>query len=199
MRSLPVETCPLTRERVERRMRNNKLAALAATVSLIAGSVIVLGNQNTDVLAEPAKSVVFNFDNPPIVLTHPFVTIAGEYTAPGDSLRVIMQWEQPKDGLGNADSTIFTFASTKSGVFQRANFQLAANVKARRKFGPTVLADTFKLLKPAIGDSVIFTVDTIYQCRKGACSVPGSAAWGYVRTAAPPSMTFIKVSVDSFP
>lgn len=170
---------------------------VGVTIGVIAGSL--MEHRDNAAQAETPASVVFNFDNPPVTLTHPFVTITGDIPAPFDSLRVVMQWEQPTDGGGNADSTIFNFSSTKPVLFQRANFQLAANTKARRKFSGAVIADTFKLAKPAIGDSVIFTVDTIFQCRKGACSVPGSAGWGYRRSAAPPSMTFIKVTVDSFP
>lgn len=170
---------------------------VGVTIGALAGTL--MEHRDNAAQAEALKSVVFNFDNPPVTLTHPFVTITGDIPAPFDSLRVVMQWEQPTDGGGNADSTVFNFKSTKSGIFQRGNFALVAGTKARRKFGATIAADTFKLAKPAIGDSVIFTVDTIFQCRKGACSVPGSAAWGYIRSAAPPSMTFIKVSVDSFP
>lgn len=115
-----------------------------------------------------------------------------------DSLRVVMAWRHPTDGLGNEDSTVFKFRSTKAGVFQRGNFAVAANTKVRRKFNATVQADTFKMLKPAVGDSVMFNVDTIFQCRRGLCATPGSAAWGYKRDATPPAMTFIRVSVDSF-
>ena len=121
--------------------RQNKGITAVAAVSVLIASAVVGVRSNGPAEAATPKSVVFNFDNPPVVLTHPFVTITGDVPAPFDSLRVVMQWEQPTDGGGNADSTFFNFRSTKAGVFQRANFPLAANTKVRRKFGVAVLAD----------------------------------------------------------
>jgi hypothetical protein len=115
----------------------------------------------------------------------------------GDSLRVTVNWSNQPDSLGVQDSTVFRLRVTKA--FRLANSNtVAANTWRRRRHLPGTTADTFRLAKPAVGDSIIFTADSITQCRRNMCSVPGSAAWGYHRTAAPPAMTFVRVSVDSF-
>lgn len=130
------------------------------------------------------------------------VTVVGKYPAivasiVGDSLRVTVSWGHPIDGLGIEDSTVFRIRATRTLRFMGGG-SVAPETWRRRKWLTATTADTFKLLKPAIGDSVLFSADSITQCRKGACGVPGSAGWGYFRNAAPPAMTFIKVSVDSF-
>lgn len=174
-------------------------------VASLIGAVSLLG----PIITPPTQSqAAVPISDQPVTLTHPLMNVSMEivntrpYTGSfvGESLRVIMQWRHPTDGGGNADSTVFHFRASKAGIFARGNFALAANVEARRKFNATVLADTFKLLKPALGDSVRFTVDTLFQCRQNACSAPGSGAttWGYFRSPAPPSMTFTRITVDSF-
>lgn len=114
-----------------------------------------------------------------------------------DSLRVIVEWSHPTDGLGEEDSTVFNIKASKAIRFSGGG-SVAPNTYRRRKHLASRTADTFRVTMPALGDSVIWQADSIRQCRQGACSVPGSAAWGYLRSAAPPSMTFIRVITDSF-
>lgn len=141
---------------------------------------------------------VFDLADQPIVLTThtKFDSIRAE-TFAFDSLRVVVIWDHPSDGLGNEDSTFFRIRATRTLRFMGGG-SVAPETWRRRRWLTTTTADTFKALRPAVGDSIIFTADSIVQCRKGECSVPGSAAWGYKRTAKPPAMTFIKVTTDSF-
>ncbi len=141
---------------------------------------------------------VIGLENAPIVYTAPapWDTITADIVAL-DSLRVIVAWTHPNDGGGNEDSTFFRIKATRTIRFMGGG--TVAPDTYRRRMGRTVTqADTFKILRPVIGDSVIFTADSISQCRMNQCSAPGSASWGYKRTAAPPSMTFIRVTTDSF-
>lgn len=117
--------------------------------------------------------------------------------AVGDSLKVKMEWTQPTDGLGNADSTLYRLKLSKPWKFYGDTVLRSANSFVRRK-RTTQTSDSLKLAL-AVGDSVAFTADSIRQCRKGVCSVPGSAAFLYNRNVAPPpAMTFLKVTTDSF-
>jgi hypothetical protein len=131
-----------------------------------------------------------------MVVVGRYPSIFASYFA-GESLRVVVAWGHPTDGLGNEDSTTFRIKASNTIRFTGGG-TLTPDTWRLRKHLPTRLADTFRLLKPPIGDSVLFAADSIRQCRQNKCSVPGSSAWGYFRTVAPPSFTFIKVSVDSF-
>jgi hypothetical protein len=146
----------------------------------------------------PAGPVLARLENAPIVYTGPapWATIVAD-VATFDSLRIVVIWTHPADGLGNEDSTFYRIRATRRIQFQTGG-AVAPETWKRRRWAANTVADTFKVLRPAIGDSVMFTADSITQCRMGQCSVPGSAAWGYQRSAAPPSMTFIRVSTDSF-
>jgi hypothetical protein len=148
-------------------------------------------------LAQDSPPVI-GLENAPIVFTAPapWDTITATVVAL-DSLRVVVGWTHPNDGGGNEDSTFFRIKATRTIRFMGGG--TVAPDTWRRRMGRTATqADTFKILRPAIGDSVIFTADSISQCRLNQCSAPGSASWGYKRTAAPPSMTFIRVTTDSF-
>lgn len=108
--------------------------------------------------------------------------------AAGDSLRYVIMWKQPPDtaSKGKIDSTFFRFTSSKGVTFYGSSGVLAANTPVRRSLSAGVLADSLKLAKTALGDSVTFQVSNFVQCRKGDCSVPGSLAWKYRETFAPP-------------
>lgn len=147
---------------------------------------------------QTAPTPVVGLENEPITFIGPapWSNITAESFA-FDSLRVVVLWTHPADSLGLEDSTVFRIKATKAIRFMGGG-TVAAGTWKRRNWSNKTLADTFKVLRPAIGDSVIFTADSITQFRKGAGSVPGSAAWGYQRSAAPPAMTFIRVTTDSF-
>ena len=126
-----------------------------------------------------------------------YVVDAYNVTIAGDSLKFALFWTQPADSLGRADSTVYVVHVSKATRFYSDTLTRAAGTRIRRRFtGAT--ADSFKLKKPAYGDSVVVTGDTIFQCRGGACSVPGSFALRYVRRAVPPPMTVVRVVHDSF-
>lgn len=114
----------------------------------------------------------------------------------GDSIRQIVTWTHPNDGGGNEDSTKFRIKASRNFVFMRGPY--TAPNYLRRKFGPTVTADTIKYVKPNPGDSIIFQVDSFQLFRKGQPSLPGSAGWKYVRTLGPPPLQVPKILTDSF-
>lgn len=143
-----------------------------------------------------------DLENPPITMLGPSLINPNDpiqlvASVAGDSLRVVVIWSHPTDGNGNEDSTTFRIRATKPVVFTTGGSG-SVNTWKRRVWSSDHLADTLKLLKPAIGDSVIFTSDSIRQWRKNSGSIPGSAGWGYRRSAAPPAITFIKTTIDSF-
>lgn len=150
------------------------------------------------VLPAPAGPTMAGLENAPIVYTGPapWATITADVVA-FDSLRVVVIWDHPTDGAGNEDSTFYRIRATRRIQFQVGG-AVAPETWKRRRWSNTTLADTFKVLRPAVGDSVMFTADSISQCRMGQCSTPGSAGWGYRRSAAPPPMTFIRMVTDSF-
>jgi hypothetical protein len=126
-----------------------------------------------------------------------YVVDAYNVTIAGDSLKFALFWTQPADSLGRADSTVYIVHVSKATRFYSDTLTRAAGVRIRRRFlGAT--ADSFKVRKPAYGDSVVVTGDTIFQCRGGACSVPGSFAISYVRRTVPPPMTIVRIVHDSF-
>lgn len=118
-------------------------------------------------------------------------------TIAGDSLKVVFSWDQPQDGLGNADSTINIMHVSKDFRYYNDTTLRKAGTRQKRRYN-TSLADSFKMRRPALADSVSVQGDSIFQCRKGLCSIPGSYAFKYVRTAVPPPMTIIKIVHDSF-
>lgn len=132
---------------------------------------------------------------PPVELA--WAPDAYNVTVAGDSLKLTLSWTQPKDSLGVQDSTIYVMHVSKVTKFYSDTITRAANARIRRRF-TAALADSFKLKKPAYGDSVIVTGDSIYQCRGGKCSVPGAWGFKYIRTSVPPPMTLIKIVHDSF-
>jgi hypothetical protein len=102
-----------------------------------------------------------------------------------DSLRFVVAWKQPTDGMGNADSTVFRIVITKdSRWYAKDSVVITASTNQRRRY-TTQLADSLKMAKPAMGDSVSVTISGFIQCRKGDCSNPGGAAAGYRTTWAP--------------
>ena len=124
--------------------------------------------------------------------------IAGVTMLPGDSLKVKLEWTQPTDGQGVADSTLYRLKLTKPWRFYSDTLLRPAGSFVKRK-RTTQTTDSLKLLLAVAGDSVDFTADSIRQCRKGVCSVPGSAAFRYKRNInPPPAMTFLRVTTDSF-
>jgi hypothetical protein len=146
--------------------------------------------------AKPAPSLT----RPDSSVTVPGIVypIAGVTLLPGDSLKVKLEWTQPTDGQGVADSTLYRLKLTKPWRFYSDTLIRPAGSFVKRK-RTTQTADSLKLLLAVAGDSVDFTADSIRQCRKGVCSVPGSAAFHYVRNVnPPPSMTFLRVTTDSF-
>ena len=108
------------------------------------------------------------------------------FGAAGDSLKYVIQWKQPIDTVskGKVDSTFYKLTASKGVTFYGSTGLTAPNVAVRRKF-TTALADSLKLVKPALGDSVTFQITGFIQCRQGDCSIPGSAAWKYRETYAP--------------
>lgn len=132
---------------------------------------------------------------PPVRVS--YVMDAYNVAVAGDSLKVVLTWTQPTDGLGNADSTVSIMHISKPIRFYGDTTLRGAGTRIRRRYN-TALADSFKLKKPVLSDSAVFTGDSIFQCRKGLCSVPGSWAFKYVRTAVPPPMTLLKIVHDSF-
>src|SRR5688572_28503444 len=87
-----------------------------------------------------------------------------------DSLRVIVNWSHPTDGLGNEDSTTFRIKASKTLRFSGGG-TVTPDTWRYRKHLPTRLADTFRIAFP-VGDSVLFNADSIRQCRGGKCSAP---------------------------
>lgn len=115
-----------------------------------------------------------------------------------DSVKVKFEWQQPQDGRGNADSTLFRVRVSKPWRTYASTTVKNAATWYRIVHGSNELADSLKLALTTIGDSVIFEADSIRQCRRGVCSVPGSASFRYVRPDNPPPMTFLRVITDSF-
>lgn len=149
--------------------------------------------------AERPMPPAARLENAPIVFLG-FHRVTDTITAvvlANDSLRVVVTWAEPADTFGVSDSTMFRIRASRTIRFMGGG-TVAPETWRRRKHAAGKLADTFKVAMPGVGDSVMFRADSIQQCRRSACSVPGSAAWGYQRSAAPPAMTFIKVTVDSF-
>jgi hypothetical protein len=108
--------------------------------------------------------------------------------AVGDSLRYVVMWKQPPDtaSKGKIDSTFYRFTATKGVTFYGSSGVLTPNTPVRRSLNAGVLADSLKLAKTALGDSVVFQITNFVQCRKGDCSLPGALAWKYRETFAPP-------------
>jgi hypothetical protein len=158
--------------------------------------VVLIAAASPSRSAEPVELV--GLENAPIVHIgpSPLVDITADLVA-FDSLRVVVTWQHPVDSLGNEDSTSFRIKATKTIRFNGGG-SVSAGAWRKRTFGPTKLADTFKVSRPLVGDSVVFTADSIVQFRAGEMSVPGSASWGYKRTAKVPAMTFDRITVDSF-
>lgn len=115
----------------------------------------------------------------------------------GDSLRVVVAWEHPTDGGGLEDSTLFRIKASNT-IRLSGGGTVTPDTWRRRRWSNKTTADTFRVLMPPLGDSILWKADSISQCRKGDCSVPGGAGWAYLRSAAPPSMTFIRVVTDTF-
>jgi hypothetical protein len=159
--------------------------------------VVLIAAASPSRSTEPAVELV-GLENAPIVHigTSPLVDITADLVA-FDSLRVVVTWKHPVDSIGLEDSTRFRIKATRAIRFNGGG-SVAANTFKVRSFGPSRLADTFKVLRPMVGDSVVFQADSIVQFRAGEMSVPGSAAWGYKRTAKVPAMTFDRITVDSF-
>lgn len=107
--------------------------------------------------------------------------------AAGDSLKYVVTWKQPADSAiaGKIDSTFYRFVSNKGVTFFGSTGVTTPDQGLRRTVKPG-LADSLKLVKPAIGDSAVFQISNFTECRKGDCSIPGSAAWKYKRSFAPP-------------
>lgn len=116
-----------------------------------------------------------------------------------DSLKVKFSWAQPSDGLGNADSTTFRLRLSKPWRTYASTTTKSAGTWYHVSHTTAELADSLKLALGTPGDSVIFDADSIRQCRKGACSIPGSASFRYVRPVNPPPMTFLQIVTDSTP
>ena len=114
-----------------------------------------------------------------------------------DSLKVKLNWTQPTDGFGNADSTLYRIKVNKPWVLYGDTVIRAANTWVRRK-RTTQLSDSLKLSRGLPGDTIQFNADSIRQCRKGACSVPGSAAFQSIRPINPPTPVTFQVVTDSF-
>lgn len=106
--------------------------------------------------------------------------------AAGDSLKYVITWKQPTDSatLGKIDSTFYRFVSNKGVTFFGSSGLTTPGTGLRRTVKG--LGDSLKLVKPAVGDSATFQISNFQECRKGDCSVPGSAAWKYRRSYAPP-------------
>lgn len=97
-----------------------------------------------------------------------------------DSARVIAKWSRPCDGKGCADAF---------DVRWTAGVQL-------RQVKTLATTDTFKLQRPAIGDSLLATV-TVASVRRGNTG-PTRTASSYVRNpdAAPPPVDSLKVDTS---
>jgi hypothetical protein len=168
-------------------------------VAALAASSVVASAQVEDLTDAPIAHVWNALPSP----TPPdSVVVEGKYpsivaTVLNDSLRVVISWSHIQDSLGQEDSTVMRVQSTAAFRLPNSNL-IAADTWKRRKHLPNRLADTFRLAMPALGDSVFFQADSVMQCRLGLCSSPGGAGWGYRRTVKPPSMTLIRVTVDSF-
>lgn len=170
-------------------MRLLVLSALAACViAASAPTPTVTSQSNYDLVNNPITLIGPKLIDSSIVIVGVVV---------GESLRVTVNWEHPTDGLGNEDSTFFRIKASQTIRFNGGG-SVAPDTYRRRRWNASTTADTFKVIKPPIGGKVTFQADSISQCRKGACSAPGGAGWGYERSFAPPAMTFIKVTVDSF-
>lgn len=118
----------------------------------------------------------------------PVVTVDEFHGTAGDSLKYVLMWKQPADTVrkGKIDSTVYRIVSTKPITYYGSTGTV---LNARRRKVATELADSFKLARPALGDSVTFQVSGFSLCRRGDCSVPGGAGWGHRETYAPPSAT----------
>lgn len=114
-----------------------------------------------------------------------------------DSLKVKLVWTQPTDGFGNADSITYRLKISKPWIIYGDTIVRQVNVWVKRK-RTTQLADSLKLSRGLPGDTVTFQADSIRQCRKGVCSVPGSAAFQSIRPLNPPPPTSFQVVTDSF-
>lgn len=114
-----------------------------------------------------------------------------------DSMKVKLIWSQPTDGFGNADSILYRIKVNKAWRFYGDTVDRQVNVWVRRR-RTTQLVDSLKLARGVPGDTVNFQADSIRQCRKGVCSVPGSAAFQSVRPLNPPPPTSFTVVTDSF-
>lgn len=166
-----------------------KLLALGAALAVVLFGDATLPTAPQDLANAPIYHV-----GPTLLGTSVFHTVADVVN---DSLRVVVMWGHPSDGLGNEDSTLFRIKASKPIRFMGGG--TAAADQWKNRMGRTArTADTFKVAMPALGDSIMWQADSIRQCRMNACSVPGSAGWGYLRSAAPPAMTFIRIATDSF-
>lgn len=105
----------------------------------------------------------------------------------GDSLKEVVSWKQPSDTIeaGKVDSTIIVFRVSKPAVYYSGG-AIVANVNSRRVY-TAELADSFKLARPALADTATFRVVSFIQCRRGLCSLPGSAAWKHIHDYTPGS------------
>jgi cation transport ATPase len=126
------------------------------------------------------------------------LTANEEYSAAGDSLKYVISWKQPPDtaALGKIDSTFYRFISSKGLTFFGSTGLTTPNVAVRRTL--TGIADSFKLVKPPLGDSVTFQITNFQQCRKGDCSSPQSAGWKYRRSFAPTPASAPDIQLKEF-
>lgn len=124
---------------------------------------------------------------PPGRMSYSYADAYGAGALAGDSLKVLFLWTQAADSAANGkiDSTVYVLRSSKPAAFFGGAL-LPAGVNTRRVKGATAFADSFKLARPTAGDSAVFQVSGFVQCRKGDCSIPGSAGWQYRATFAPP-------------
>ncbi len=131
----------------------------------------------------------------------PSYTFAEPYSGAvtGDSLKVVVLWTQTPDSaqFGKIDSTVYKLRSSKPAVFYGGT-AFPANTDVRHVKDAVSFADSFKLARPAPGDSAVFQVKGFVQCRKGDCSVPGGAGFQYRSTFAPPAATVSGTKVTVF-
>ena len=121
---------------------------------------------------------------PPLNPAH-FANYSWDDQLAGDSMKVLLYWGQPPDTVakGKIDSTVYSVKVSLPTNYYNANVVPASSTVRRVK---TTFADSLRLAKPIIGSTVTVQVTGFIQCRQGDCSVPGSGAFSYKHTYAPP-------------
>lgn len=171
-----------------RAIRNTAIGLVVAGIATYALNRHAQPSPQLDVSAATASVASVSFRGGPLGKALPgrWLVMTGDALV-GDSLKAVINWSAPTDSaeLGKADSTLYEITINKAALWWGGK-AIAANTLTPRRIVGAGNGDSLRLKRPAVGDSVTFTIIKFRQCRKNECALPGSSAWTYKRSNAPP-------------